>query len=580
MKIAQLLAGIVISIAAPLQGMQVITCESQERKIDRSVLSQSKTIKYLLQEADCKDGAELTLSAQQLDTILPYLIVIGDRTKSSDNILSLLKQKLTQKNNQKVADILALADYLDIKPLWNISISLLVSRITDHEYTKKFMETGQLDFACPAHIKKHLCNEIKQKNPSVLNQIAEYTQIMTKGDGFAHPYRWVYGHKKDVERVIINEAQTMVASSSRDNTIRLWNAHSGSCLHVLKPLAPVTHLAFNKDGSLLITSSGTGIITIWNTKTGKQETTWRVNYTPDILALLMNNKVICGQSQQIEIRDAFKGTLHAEFVYPERASLQMCINIDESKLIVAKARSVQGIDLSSLRVLWRNDKASDLSIGRISFSNDEKYIKTDSTSFYNGSVTLLNQADGSLAYSFQLESDFQKAEVSSLFEIKNKYIAAHTQWGWNSDDARFYIEYGRDREILRYLESDCISLEQMLILHHSFKEMRGGNWNWINLKKNSAIIAHISALHPALKEAVLPSVSGWAGRIYRLLRPSNRMLVRGAALAATIYGGYKVGQAVANKDTDRVPLSIISAGFSGFIGYKLYEFLGLNKTEW
>ncbi len=61
----------------------------------------------------------------------------------------------------------------------------------------------------------------------------------------------------------------MVASGSWDKTVRLWNAQTGECLHIMaEHTDKVWDVSFNKNASHLASGSSDKTIKIWDTKTG------------------------------------------------------------------------------------------------------------------------------------------------------------------------------------------------------------------------------------------------------------------------------------------------------------------------
>tara|TARA_B110000285_G_C15097182_1_gene602763 strand:+ start:199 stop:525 length:327 start_codon:yes stop_codon:yes gene_type:complete len=73
------------------------------------------------------------------------------------------------------------------------------------------------------------------------------------------------GHKGPVYDVACNPSCTLLASASRDTTIRVWNNNASARYSVLKGhSAPVKSIEFNSDGKLLISASDDKLIKIWD----------------------------------------------------------------------------------------------------------------------------------------------------------------------------------------------------------------------------------------------------------------------------------------------------------------------------
>ena len=80
-----------------------------------------------------------------------------------------------------------------------------------------------------------------------------------------------------------------IATSSQDNTIKLWNVATGECINTFEPLSEsVTSLSFSSDGIFLV-SNGNEHIKLWNVATGKLVNTFEghlrnvnsVSFSPD-----------------------------------------------------------------------------------------------------------------------------------------------------------------------------------------------------------------------------------------------------------------------------------------------------------
>jgi WD40 repeat protein len=87
------------------------------------------------------------------------------------------------------------------------------------------------------------------------------------------PERTLTGHTDTVFSVEFSPEGNMLATKSKDKTIRLWNPHSGSLLRTIDT-NPRGGIAFNKDGSILASAEGTDkVVNLWNTDTGKLQKT-------------------------------------------------------------------------------------------------------------------------------------------------------------------------------------------------------------------------------------------------------------------------------------------------------------------
>ena len=63
----------------------------------------------------------------------------------------------------------------------------------------------------------------------------------------------------------------LLASGSRDNTIKLWDVSSGSELHTLKGHCDfVLSIAFSPNGKLLATGGRDSVITLWEVNSRRE----------------------------------------------------------------------------------------------------------------------------------------------------------------------------------------------------------------------------------------------------------------------------------------------------------------------
>ena len=73
------------------------------------------------------------------------------------------------------------------------------------------------------------------------------------------------GHQGPVYGVSINPNNTLIASCSRDATIRVWNNNASAHCSVLKGhSAPIKSISFNTEGKLLVSASDDKLVKIWS----------------------------------------------------------------------------------------------------------------------------------------------------------------------------------------------------------------------------------------------------------------------------------------------------------------------------
>ena len=73
------------------------------------------------------------------------------------------------------------------------------------------------------------------------------------------------GHTGPVYGVSVNPSNSLIASCSRDNTIRIWNNNASARSSILKGhTAPIKSVEFNPDGTMLISASDDKLVKMWS----------------------------------------------------------------------------------------------------------------------------------------------------------------------------------------------------------------------------------------------------------------------------------------------------------------------------
>ena len=78
------------------------------------------------------------------------------------------------------------------------------------------------------------------------------------------------GHEGDVRSVAFSPAGDVVASASRDNSVRLWKSATGRSFRALKAHTDgAWSVSFSPDGNVLVSAGGDQQIRLWDVKTGR-----------------------------------------------------------------------------------------------------------------------------------------------------------------------------------------------------------------------------------------------------------------------------------------------------------------------
>ena len=81
-------------------------------------------------------------------------------------------------------------------------------------------------------------------------------------------YKVLEGHTNYVMSVAFNHDGTKIVSGSSDNTIRVWNVDTGECIVTLEGhegylRSSVESVGFNRDGTKIVSGSYDGTIRVW-----------------------------------------------------------------------------------------------------------------------------------------------------------------------------------------------------------------------------------------------------------------------------------------------------------------------------
>ncbi|KAG7410105.1 Vegetative incompatibility protein HET-E-1 [Fusarium oxysporum f. sp. raphani] len=86
--------------------------------------------------------------------------------------------------------------------------------------------------------------------------------------------RTLEGHANSVNSVVFSKDSKLIASGSSDNTVKIWNVATGEEAQALEGHAnSVNSVVFSKDGKLIASGSRDNTVKIWNVATGEEQRT-------------------------------------------------------------------------------------------------------------------------------------------------------------------------------------------------------------------------------------------------------------------------------------------------------------------
>jgi hypothetical protein len=148
--------------------------------------------------------------------------------------------------------------------------------------------------------------------------IRSVPRLISKRDhGWQTGMSILYGHTDLVSSVTCSSDGLRIASGSHDNTVRIWDAASGTTQHILKGHTNwVTSVAFSSDGSRIVSSSLDKTVRIWDavsgtiqcTLEGHQDWVLSVAFSSD------DSRIMSGSGDEtVCIWDADTGALQNEY---------------------------------------------------------------------------------------------------------------------------------------------------------------------------------------------------------------------------------------------------------------------------
>jgi WD40 repeat protein len=145
------------------------------------------------------------------------------------------------------------------------------------------------------------------------------------------------GHSAQIFHTNFSPDGKQLATTSEDQTIRLWDAETGQELRTFSGhTGPTTGVIFNPEGTRLATGSFDGTAKIWDLETGQELYTlsgpsasvWGIAFSPD-------GKLIATGSNDLTLRlwDAMTGEELLTLPIPD-LSFQLFFTPDQTRLVV------------------------------------------------------------------------------------------------------------------------------------------------------------------------------------------------------------------------------------------------------
>jgi WD40 repeat protein/transcriptional regulator with XRE-family HTH domain len=182
---------------------------------------------------------------------------------AAGNILNIAEEKFDDLSQFDFSKLTVLQAYLQDSAIHNVNFS--DAHIAQSMFTEVFSRVCAIAFSNNGS--KFLIGDIKgeihlfdTREQRVLNIIK--------------------AHSSYVSDLILSPDDTMLASSSDDGTVKIWNISTGQLLEVLKASQRVWSVRFSSDGSVLAYGDDNGLVMLWNTKTRKYLKTSHISGNP------------------------------------------------------------------------------------------------------------------------------------------------------------------------------------------------------------------------------------------------------------------------------------------------------------
>lgn len=166
---------------------------------------------------------------------------------------------------------------------------------------------------------------------------------ISKGDHTFEPSFELRGHSKSISRVIFSPNNKLLASSSYDEAIRLWEIKTGRFLHTFSALN-CTSIAFSPDSIILATAVKYREICLWNSTTDYQLLWASAQHRNSVVEIKFspNGKVLASTGHFMRLWNVTNGNLLQEFDIDGLGSSNR-ITFSPNGEIVASAFASSGI---------------------------------------------------------------------------------------------------------------------------------------------------------------------------------------------------------------------------------------------
>lgn len=191
------------------------------------------------------------------------------------------------------------------------------------------------------------------------------------------------GHNGPVYDVSINHTSSLIASCSRDCTVRIWNNNASARSSILKGhSAPIKSIQFNNDGKMLVSASDDKLVKMWSvedlkflqTFTGHQNWVKSAQFSSDSRMVAS-----CGDDRTVRIWDVAHGG-HQIHKFTDHTGMVNDVKFHPDSTCLASCgtdKKIKIFDCRSHRLLQHYD-AHDDSVNSLSFNQAGTHLLSTS----------------------------------------------------------------------------------------------------------------------------------------------------------------------------------------------------------
>ncbi len=155
-----------------------------------------------------------------------------------------------------------------------LSLYLISTLLLHSTYAQDYKRLN-LPNEAKARIGKGIINDIQLSQDATRLAIASSIGVWLHDVNTGIETPLISGHTDSVRLVAFSPNGKILASSAYDKTVRIWDTETGKTIQILTiPKVNLSSLNFLQDDETLVVVNWKGVVSIWNTSTGKQLDTY------------------------------------------------------------------------------------------------------------------------------------------------------------------------------------------------------------------------------------------------------------------------------------------------------------------